>query len=304
MKIICAMLLFCCVANAHASIIRMYGKEKYGFDQPKYEELSYTEDKRDEGRIFALADSENFPLSSIEQGSVFNKVFLDLFDLEGIKIILQYDRRNYADSVIDFERGVLRNIEARFGVYYQDMPYSRNEYVYPALFENKIYIITSAKMKISLNGKAELKNYKGVYVIKDKLPDYIFREFNSLGMQKVENWENAYEQLLTGRADYVAASYYPSLLEAYKLGIRDYITYSKNPVWKIAMFLRVTPKVMKKPVITKIKAYLKSPHYKKVRDDAFEELIQIYKKNTEGIVPPTFANTDNNKEGASADMDK
>lgn len=302
MKIIYAILLFCCITNAHASAIRMYGKEKYGFDQPKYNELANTEDEKEAGRIFALADSENFPISSIEQGSVFNKVFSDLFELEGIKIILRYDNKNYADSLIDFERGVLRNIDARFGVYYQDMPYSRNEYVYPAFFENKIHIITSAKTKLSLNGKAELKNYKGVYVSSDKLPDYIFKEFNSLGMQKTESWEKAYEQLLTGNADYVAASYYPSLLSSYKLGIRDYVTYSKNPVWKTSMFLRVTPKVMKSRLVAKIKSYLKSPHYKKVRDEAFEELVEIYKRNTAGVVPPTFANTD--KETSSADMNK
>ncbi len=290
MKIISViMLMFLSLAEANAAVIHMFGKEKYGYELPKYEELSHSEDKRDERSMLVLADDENFPVSSVEQGSVFNKIFLDLYNLENIKIILRYNRGNYADSVIDFERGVLQNTDARFGVYYQDMPYSRNQYVYPAFFENKVYIITSAKTKLSLSGKAELKNYKGVYAANDKLPDYVVKEFASLGMEKAESWELAFEKLLTGNADYMAASYYPGLLAAYKLGIRDYITYSKNPVWKIAMFLRVTPKIMKTPVMAKIKAYLKSPRYKKVREEAFEELIQIYKKNTEGIVPPTFA---------------
>ncbi len=292
MKIILFLLLAMfhnAAANADSVNITMYGKEKYGFNQPKYQNNYILLDKSDRFDLFALADSENFPISSLEQGSVFEKIFSKLDETEKIRIFLRYDKK-YTDAAIDFERGRINSVNARFGIYYKEMPYSQNEYVYPAFFENKVYIISSAKTKLTLNGKAELKNYKGVYVQKDKLPDYIYKEFKSLGMVKAESWLEAFELLLTDKVDYMAASYYPSVIEAYKIGLREYVTYSKNPVWKISMFFRVTPKLMKHSKMAKLKAFLKSQQYKKERDEALDELIEIYKENTRGIVPPKFIN--------------
>lgn len=275
--------------QADSTNIIMYGKEKYGFDQPKYQNNYLLTEKNNRFDIFALADPENFPISSSEQGSIFEKIFSKL-DNEDIRVIFQYEKK-YEDAVVDFERGKIKNINARFGVYYKEMPYSKNEYVYPAFFENKIYILTAAKTKLTLNGKAELKNYKGAYVKNDKLPDYIYKEFASLGIISTESWLKAFELLLTDQIDYIAASYYPSIIETYKLGLREYVTYSKNPVWKISMFLRVSPNLMKQEKMVKFRAYLKSQQYKKLRDDAFNELVEIYKENTQGVVPPKFINT-------------
>ena len=45
---------------------------------------------------------------------------------------------------------------------------------------------------------------------------------------------------------------------------------------------------MRHPRMENFVRYLKSSSYKKARDDAFAELIEVYKNNTRGIVPPTY----------------
>lgn len=54
------------------------------------------------------------------------------------------------------------------------------------------------------------------------------------------------------------------------------------------MFFRALPEVTDDERVKSLKTYLKSARYKKVRDDAFKELIKIYEENTRGIVPPTY----------------
>ena len=113
-------------------------------------------------------------------------------------------------------------------------------------------------------------------------------EFANLGIKQVKDFPEAYKALLSGEADYIAGSYYPSIIEAYKLGIRDYVVFSKDAVWKIPMFIRTFPEVARHPRIAYLKRYFKSQRYKKIRDEALQELVDIYKENTKGIVPPTY----------------
>lgn len=277
--------------NAVADTIEMYGKEQFGYSQPRYKKLNEESRWRDEFQIRALAKADNFPFSSMEQGSVFNKIFEDLAEKKHIKIVLTYSPKNYEQLVTEFERGkVLENTNFHFGVYYEETPYSKNQLIYPSFFENQIYIITSARNKLSLKSKNELKNYKGIYVEKDNFSSFVLKDFASLGMDKVKDFPTAFEELLGGKVDYIAASYYPSQIELYKLGIRDYVTYSQSPVWKIPMFLRSTPGAANHPRLEELKAYFKTPRYKKICKEAFEELLEIYKENTKGIVPPTYVN--------------
>lgn len=280
--------------QAEAETIKMFGKNEFGFEQPKYYENYERIDWRKGLNIDALANHKNFPFSSNEQGSVFNKIFLDLAEKTYIKISIKYNPREYASEITRFEQGKLGkgDINSRFGVYYDNFPYSKNEFIYPAFFENKIYVITATGTKFNLQGKDALKTYKGVYSVTDYLPKYVLRDFEALGLQKVESFEKAFEILLKGEADYLAGSYYPSMIEAYKIGVRNYLTYSKNPVWKAAMFFRGTPELMKDERLKYLQKYLKSPEYKKIKNDAFQELLDIYKRNTAGIVPPTYVNTD------------
>ncbi len=293
MKIMAALLFICGYSTASADVITMYGKEKNGYNQPQYYKSSFSYNWPDRFDIVAIADADNFPWSSSEQGSVFVKIFEDLAEKEHIPVVFHYPIEGYEEAVSNFEKGKIKlmsRVNAVFGMYYKNIDYSQNQYIYPAFFENKVHIITRAHNGVAIKSKDDLKKYKGVYAETDYFSDFVLKDFASIGIKKAKDFPKAYEELLTGNADYVVASYYTSQIELYKLGIRDYVVYSKDPVWKMPMFFRATRGLAEHPRTEYLRKYLKSPRYKKVRDEALQELLDIYKENTMGIVPPTYVN--------------
>lgn len=266
----------------------MFGQRENGFNQPKYITDFVDSSNKTDLTLIALADENNFPFSSKDQGSVFYKIFENAPKAAHTNIIFAYREGRYEEKALAFERGKVDNVNAHFGVYYKDMPYSVDRYIYPSLMYNNIHIISALHNKINITGKNTLKNFKGVRVLKDKVPSIVEKDYAELNVKGVKDYPDAFEELLTGKADYIAASYYPSLIAAYKLGIREFIAYSKDPVWKLPLFFLVRPEVMRHPRMENFIRYLKSSSYKKARDDAFAELIEFYKNNTRGIVPPTY----------------
>lgn len=284
--------------NIKNNIIRMIGREENGYSEPRYTSISHRYDWKDRFDIELLANPNIFPWSSARQGSVFEKIFSDLAEKEHIVVVLKYPIRNYAQSIERFEKND-ENIQGLFALYYENIPYSKNQYIYPSFFENNIHIITSAQKTISIKAKEELKNYKGAYIEQDYFSSFVLNDFKNLGIEKVKDFPTAYKKLLTGEIDYVVASYYPSQIELYKLGIHNYVAYSNKPIWKIPMFFRVTPEVANHPRITYLKKYLKSASYAKAKEEGMAELLEIYKENTKGIVPPTYINVSQPEDSAS-----
>lgn len=293
-----------CITAALATSIEMFGQEKYGFNQPRYVLKLERKPRGNPLNITALAQEDNFPFSSIEQGSVFYKVFENILEEGNTKITLEFTPGKYEETALDFERNKNKEVNALFGVYYKEQPFYENKYVYPALAFNNVHLIMSSFKKIDIASKKDLKNYKGIHAATDKVSDIVARDFKNLNIKEVADFPTAFEELLTGQADYIVASYYPSLIAAYKLGIKRYIIYSKTSIWKMPIFLRVTPQVMRNPNMKNLIAYLKSSEYKKIRNEAFEELIEIYKKNTAGIVPPTYKKAALPAEEASSSSDE
>lgn len=291
-QIVALLIIFFYSFNVSAATIKMFGKEENGFNQPRYiQDLISGKEYLD---IYCIAKDNHFPFSSKEQGSIFYKIFEELADKGNIAFHYSYPK-DFPKKVEEFERGIpLEGINAYCNAYYEQLPYSKNEYIYPAFFENKIYVITSIQNKLDLTTKESLKNYRGVRSKTDQISSFIAKEFSNLKIKDIDNYAKAYEELLTGKADYMVASYYPSLIEAYKLGIRNYIIYSANSVWKIPMFIRVHPKLKNNSRIKAMEKYLKSSRYKQKKDAVFEELVEIYKNNTQGIVPPTYINIGQN----------
>ena len=72
------------------------------------------------------------------------------------------------------------------------------------------------------------------------------------------------------------------------------------------MFIRAMPGLAEHPRMEYLKKYLRSSRYKKVRDEALQELLDIYRENTKGIVPPTYVNTvpDNQEPEDTSDAGK
>jgi len=287
-----------CTAFSASAGIKITKEADAGYGIPKYTDEYKDQDWKDSFVITAYARPKTFPLSSLEQGSVLYEIFADLAEKEHIIIKLKVPTKNdingFDNIVKKFEKGYdltetdleIRN--AVFGLYYENRPYSKMEYIYPAIFENQVFIITDKARKINITHKNSLKSLKGAYVGDDYFSTFVLKDFASLGLKKIETFSDAYEELLTGKIDFIAANYYKSRIEAYQLGVNKYLLYSKTPVWKMPLFLAVMPEFAAHPRMSYLKKYLKSNTYKTLRDKKFAEMLEIYKKNTQGVVPPTY----------------
>lgn len=292
------------VSTASAVTIKMFGQSEYGFNQPRYE--LDKQEKKIKGNILklaAFADDDHFPFSSKEQGSVFYKLFASIKEESSVDINVEYLPNKYKEEVVEFERGHVEEYNALFGVYYKELPLSHNKYIYPAIGSNNVHIITPSYKKLNITGRDNLKNYKGVYASEDKFSDIVLRDLKKLQLKEVPTFAAAFETMLSGQADYIAASYYPGLIESYKLGIKNYVAFSQDPVWTMPIFIRVKPEIMRAPQMEYLVQYLKSSRYKKQREAAFEEVIEIYKNNTIGIVPPTYINVGSTEEESETKTD-
>ena len=273
--------------NVNAVTVEMFGKDKVGYEQPRYilREVQGTIEGAKE--LITLANHDAFPFSSQEQGSVFSEVIEKIAEKTRIYVKLIYDDKYYKEAVDLFERGD-KHINALFGVPKEYYPYSKNEYIYPAFFENKLHVITPRGGDVIINTKEDLLKYKGVYVKKDNLSSFIVKDFSNYKIQSVDDYSNAFELLFTKKIDYIVAGYYPSQIEAYKTGLRDYISYSKEAIWKNPLFIRVDYRLLGDQNMDRLKRYMKTDEFKNLRDSALEEVLEIYKKNTQGVIPPMY----------------
>ena len=273
--------------NANAVTIKMLSKTDTGYEEPIYIINEENEKIKSAEKLITLAHHNLFPFSSSRQGTVFSELIERIVEKTRVYIKLEYDTNNFNNKVKVFERGS-DYINALFGVPKEYYPYSKNEYIYPAFFENKLHVITIRGGGVVINTKDDLLKYKGVYVKKDNLSKFIINDFSSYKIQSAEDYSTAFEQLFTKKIDFIVAGYYPSQIEAYKIGIRDYIAYSKDAIWKNPLFLRIDYRLLNSASVNNLKKYMKTEEFKNIRNKVLEDVLEIYKKNTQGVVPPMY----------------
>jgi hypothetical protein len=289
--------LFFYTLPAHAEDfykITQRGIKKYGYNKPFYSNLIREGIAADQYNLYFIADPDSFPFYSNEQGSVFYKVFSDLMNKEHIAIRIRETGKDYNTVVNEFEKILseegkkISGIDAIFGVEFDNVQYSTNKFLYPSFAENKIHLITPNDKIIKISSKNELKNYKGLYVAQDKVSKTIEKDFIRHGITKAETYDQAFEELLTGKVDFIVSSFYKSQIFLYQKGLRNFVNYSVNPVWKMPLFIKFAPRAITHQRIGDLKKYISSQEYKDKRDEALNEVLEFYKENTKGVIPPTY----------------
>ena len=162
------------------------------------------------------------------------------------------------------------------------------EYLYPAVLQNPVSLIT-INNKSKITNINDLKKLKGVYVSEEYFSDYVLKKFKFYNVQPVENSLEAYKKLFLGQVDYIIGSYYYHYIYSIQNGIKNYISFSKKPLWHMPMFIGISKKA---------KDYnrLKSLLSKKITDPLFsqkikeelKERVKIFEQNNIGVVPPSF----------------
>ena len=168
--------------------------------------------------------------------------------------------------------------------------FSGLELIYPASVSNPVHIITTGDGSDKIKSTSDLQSLKGVICTQEYFSDFVLRKIKGLNIEYVDTPYTAYEKLMTGEVDYMIGSSYFNRIMSSRYGIGRYLSYSKNPIFKIPMFValsRVTP-VWEEYAKVFREEFSKPSFGIAVKNEILRMVTQEEEKN-EGIVPPAFA---------------
>lgn len=179
--------------------------------------------------------------------------------------------------------------EAFIGAYADTKLFSGLEIIYPAIVFNPVHLITLSGNETKIKTLDDLKNMRVVASRTEYYSDFVLRKFKELNVQFVNSPYEAYEAVITGKADYMFGSMYYNRIMASRYGVGDYLKYSKNPVWNIPFFVALS-KMM--PVLSEYKRVLsnefENPEFaEEVKQEILDAVNEEVNRNA-GIVPPSF----------------
>ena len=99
-----------------------------------------------------------------------------------------------------------------------------------------------------------------------------------------------YELLFAGKVDYIIGSRYFSMIEAMKLGIYDKISFSKQAIWDMPLFIGISKMSPHKKLLSKtFAAFMERPETRKKIEQTLIDMVNKVQKDTVGVVPPSFS---------------
>ena len=246
--------------------------------------------------ICATSYPDYIPLSYIYQinndaifYNIFEEPLQNILNESNVSVKLQ-SNLTYMDNIYATKKG---QCDLLLGMYNETQneikEFEQIEYLYPAIISNPINLIMLPGNVSKIRSMNDLKKLKGVYISKEYFSDYIMEIFENYDIQPEENIEKVYEKLFLGEIDFIVGGYYYHYIQAIKLGLKDYISFSKKPLWNIPMFIGLS---QRSPNYKRLKILLS----KKIVDKSFSEDVEKELKNhiTElelnsvGVVPPSF----------------
>jgi polar amino acid transport system substrate-binding protein len=130
-----------------------------------------------------------------------------------------------------------------FGIYYNDERATYLDYVQPAFIFDPVVVFVAKGKKFPFSGQDDLIGKKGVTnqgesygtefdaFIKDKLT-----------VARADGIDDALQDLVSGKADYMIAGYYPGLAEAAKAGLKDKVEALDPALLSAEMFVAFSKK--------------------------------------------------------------
>ncbi len=262
--------------------------------------------KKDSREIIVRATSfhDYFPISYVTKESgnelmtVFTPVLEQVAEMKNLKF-KYVSPKNYDNAVIDVRRGAT---DVLLGMYYDTKQYSGLEYIFPAVLNNPVYIIMRPENIAKVSKPEDLKNLRGIYISKEYFSDYMHDNFISYNIQPVETALKAYEQLFTGEADYIAGSYYYNYAQMCRLGLKDYVSFSKTALWNMPLFIGVSKASQQyAKIVPVLKTIVAEESFSQNINNTLKEFIYEAERKSQGVVPPMFIKQSTGKELTPAD---
>ena len=168
--------------------------------------------------------------------------------------------------------------------------FSGLELIYPASVSNPIHILTTAEGSDKIKSTADLRNLKGVVCTQEYFSDFVLRKLKDFNIEYVATPLDAYEKLFTAEVDYMIGSSYFNRLMASRYGLNHYISYSKNPIFIILLFIAISRMTPVWEEYAKVfRTELAKPSFGLAVKREILDFITREEEKYDGIVPPTFA---------------
>ncbi len=194
--------------------------------------------------------------------------------------------KNYPVLVRDVRRG---EIDVLLGMYHETKIYNGLEYIFPAVVNNPLVVIMLPGRIHEVSTKSDLKKLRGVMNAHEHISDYVAGELKSYNIKKFDKSVDVYEQLFTGKADYVLGSLYFNMIETSKLGLRSKVSFSKQALWNMPMFIGVSKLSRNKKMLIKtLEALMEKPETRTNINNRLRDMVMQAEKDYIGVVPPAY----------------
>lgn len=130
-----------------------------------------------------------------------------------------------------------------FGIYYNDERAKYLDYVQPAFTYDDVAIFVAKGKAFPFSSQDDLIGKKGV-TNKGESYGAPFDAFmtDKLDVARTDGIDDAFEELLAGKADYLIAGYFPGVAEAATIGIEDKVEVLDQAVVTAEMFVAFSKK--------------------------------------------------------------
>lgn len=196
-------------------------------------------------------------------------------------------KQNYAALVRDVRRG---EIDMLLGMYHETAMYMGLEYIFPAAVNNPLVAIMLPGRIGEVKSRADLKKLRGGMSSHEHLSDFVAQELKQYQIKKFDKSYDMYERLFAGEIDYIIGSQYFSLIEAIRLGIRKKVSFSKQALWNMPLFIGISKTSIHKKLLSRtFTALMEKPETtKRIQQILIDTINKIEKENI-GVVPPSFS---------------
>lgn len=183
------------------------------------------------------------------------------------------------------------DVDIFLGAYYSTKLFEGLEYIFPAVINNPIYLMTTPDKISNITNVQDLKKYKGIYVQNEYFSDYMITNFKNNNLSPVQTSDEAFKLLLTGEVDFMLGSYYFEYVEVVRLGLKPYIAFSNDPLWNMPLFIAMSKTksdLATKAIQTRLHKAALSETFKSQIAETLKETVEEFERNSQGVVPPMY----------------
>ena len=220
--------------------------------------------------------------------TVFENLLEEFAQATGKRIKFVNEKEDDYHELIRKVRG--GKIDMALGIYHETKLYEGLEIIFPSLINNPISIIMLPKNAGKIKNVSQLKKLKGAVSSREYLSDFVSEQMKEYNLEYIDEPEKMFEKLYTGEIDYVFASYFFGIIESSKLGLRDKLSFSKQVIWNMPLFLGISKlSPNRNYLVGKLTSYSEKPESKTKMENKLREMIMEFELKNRGVVPPPYS---------------